>query len=49
MANNGAPNPNFKGFMANNAQTNWNIVRIVYGSGDANELMVDKNQTCFFH
>ena len=27
-------NPNFKGFMADSAQANWNVVRIVYGSGD---------------
>jgi hypothetical protein len=26
MANNGVPNPNFKGFMADNAQANWNVV-----------------------
>ncbi len=28
------PKPNFKGFMANNAQANWNILKIVYGSED---------------
>jgi hypothetical protein len=42
MANNGVPNPNFKGFMVNSTQANWNIVRIVYGSEDANEPMVNK-------
>ncbi len=42
MANNGVPNPNFKGFMAYSAQANWNIVQIVYGSGDPSESMVDK-------
>jgi hypothetical protein len=26
MANNGVPNPKFKGFMANNAKANWNVV-----------------------
>ncbi len=26
MANNGVPNPNFEGFMADNAQANWNVV-----------------------
>ena len=30
----GMQNPNFKGFMADSAQANWNVVRIVYGSGD---------------
>ncbi len=42
MANNGVPNPNFKGFMAYNDQANWNVVQIVYGSGDPSESMVDK-------
>jgi hypothetical protein len=42
MANNGASNPNFKGFMANNAHANWNIVQIVYGSKDPSEPMVDR-------
>jgi hypothetical protein len=35
-------NPNFKRFMANNAHANWNVVRIVYGSGAAFVKMVDK-------
>jgi hypothetical protein len=26
MANNGVPNPNFKGFMVDNAQANWNTI-----------------------
>jgi len=47
MANNGVPNPNFKGFMANNAQANWNVIRIVYGSKNENELMVDKMNLFF--
>jgi len=42
MANNGVPNPNFKGFVANIIQANWNVVWIVYGNGDLNELMVDR-------
>jgi hypothetical protein len=49
MVNNGVPNPNFKGFMVDSTQTNWNTIRIVYGSGDASEPMVDKELTCFFH
>jgi hypothetical protein len=39
----------FKGFMENNAQANWNIVRIIYGIGDPTMKMVDKKQTYFFH
>jgi hypothetical protein len=27
--------PNFKGFMADSAQANWNVVTIVYNSSDA--------------
>jgi hypothetical protein len=49
MANNGVLNPNFKGFMVDNAQANWNIVQIVYGCGDLGELMVDRERTYFFH
>ncbi len=42
MANNGVPNPNFKGFMANSAHANWNAIQIVNGSGNESESMVDK-------
>lgn len=34
--------PSFKGFMANSAQVNWNVIKVVYGSGDATIKMVDK-------
>jgi hypothetical protein len=43
------PKPNFKGFMVDSAQANWNMVRIVYGSGDPSIKMVDKERTCLFH
>jgi hypothetical protein len=33
MARHGIPHPTFIVFMADNAQTNWNVVRIVYGLG----------------
>jgi hypothetical protein len=42
MANNGVPNPNFKGFMIDNAHANWNAIQIVYGNGNESEPMVDK-------
>jgi hypothetical protein len=35
--------------MADNAQTNWNVVKIVYGSGDPSVKMVDKEHTYLFH
>jgi hypothetical protein len=34
MTKNGVENTNFKGFMADSTQANWNVVQIVYGSGD---------------
>lgn len=39
----------FKGFMADSAQANWNAVRIVYGSGDISEPMPNRERTCLFH
>jgi hypothetical protein len=38
-----------KGFMAYNTQANWNVVRIIYGNGDASESMVDKKEFVFFN
>jgi len=45
----GLVNPNFKRFMADNAQVNWNLVRFMYDSGNASVKMVDKEQTSLFH
>jgi len=28
------PKPKFKGFMVDDAQANWNVVKIIYGSKD---------------
>jgi hypothetical protein len=49
MAQHGVDKMNFKGFMTDSAQANWNVVRIIYGSGDASEKMVDRERTCLFH
>ena len=49
MANNGVPNVNFKGFMANNTQAIWNTVRMIYGDGDPSLPMVVRERTCHFH
>jgi hypothetical protein len=49
MVNNGLPHPNFKGFMVDSAQANWNAICIVYGSNDQTQPMVDKECTCYFH
>jgi hypothetical protein len=49
MAKNGVENTNFKGFMADSAQANWNAVRIVYGSGDPKVPMENRERNCLFH
>jgi hypothetical protein len=46
---NGLFNPNFKGFMVNNAQINWNSMWTMYNFGDPSEPMVDREQIYFFH
>jgi hypothetical protein len=35
--------------MANNAQTNWSAMRIIYSSGDANETMINREWICQIH
>jgi hypothetical protein len=49
MAKNGVENTNFKGFVADSAQANWNAVRIVYGSGDPKVPMENQERTCLLH
>jgi hypothetical protein len=49
MLKTGFPKSNFKGFMANSTQANWNTVEIIYGLGDPSIRMVDKECTCLFH
>jgi hypothetical protein len=43
------PKPNYKGFMANKAQANWNAIKIVYGFRHLFVKMVEKACTYFFH
>ena len=45
----GLEDVNFKGFMADNAQANFNAVRRIFGSGDKNIPMEGKERTCQFH
>lgn len=40
---------NFKGFMANNAQTNWNVVRKIYGNGELIVPIEDCEHIYLFH
>lgn len=49
VARHNVSNVQFKGFMADSAQANWNAIRIVYGSGDASIPMEDQERTCLFH
>ncbi len=49
MLKHGFPKPNFKGFMVDSAQANYNAIKIVYGYGDVSVKMVDKECTCLFH
>lgn len=50
MKTNGIHMPQFKGFMVDNAQVNWNVVWIVfYPFGDPTQPLPNKKRTCFFH
>ena len=49
IAQHGIPHPTFIGFIADSAQANWNIVRIVYEFGDPKVPMEGCERTCFFH
>jgi hypothetical protein len=49
MAKNGIENTNFKGFMADSAQANWNAVGIVYGNGDPKVPMENRERTYLLH
>lgn len=49
LETNDLPNPNFKGFMVNSTQVNWNGIQIVYGSDDSSLKMNNRERSCFFH
>ena len=49
MARHGVPSPKFKGFATDSAQANWNVVKVIYGSGDATIPMKDRERTCLFY
>jgi hypothetical protein len=42
-------NPNFKGFMVDSAHASWNVVRIVYDSGDPKVPMENQERTCLLY
>jgi hypothetical protein len=49
MAKNGVENTNFKGFMVDSAQANWNAIRTVYGSGDPKVAIENREHTCLIY
>jgi hypothetical protein len=49
MRKDGVENPNFKGFMVDNAQANWNVVEIDYGNGDPKVPIENRERTCLLH
>jgi hypothetical protein len=49
MARYGIPEPKFKGFMVDSVQANWNVVKVIYGSGNTTIPMKDQERTCLFH
>jgi hypothetical protein len=42
-------NVNFKGFMCDRVQANFNAVKVVFGSGDPTVPMENRKRTCIFH
>jgi hypothetical protein len=45
----GMSNVNFKGFMCDSAQANFNVVRVVFGSEDPTVPMENREKMCLFH
>jgi hypothetical protein len=41
-------NTNFKGFMADGAHVNWNVIKIIYGLGNPTICMVGKEHIYLF-
>ena len=42
-------NFNFKGFMYDSEQANFNAVRVIFGYGDPTISMENRERTCLFH
>ena len=49
MAENGVSKVNFKWFMIESAQANWNAMTMIYGDGDLTLPMVARECTCLYH
>lgn len=48
MKKEGYKKPEFKGFMADEAQANWRAIRTVYNGGPDN-VMIGQERSCLFH
>ena len=49
MDKGGVSNINFKGFMCNSAQANFNAMRVLFGSGDPKVPIENRERTCLFY
>ena len=49
LSEHGVKNVNFKGFMADSVHANFNVVMKIFGLGDKNVPMEEKERTCQFH
>jgi hypothetical protein len=49
MKEHGVQNVNFKGFMVDCAQANFNAIKTLFGSGDPNLLMENQECSCLYH
>ena len=49
MEKHGVTDVNFAGFIVDNAQANFNVVREVFGSGEKTQPMLGRERTCQFH
>jgi hypothetical protein len=49
MKKNGIEKPNFRGFIVNIVQVDWNVVYIVYGTSNLKVPMENKERTYLLH
>ena len=49
MVGNWVVDVNFKGFMDDSAQANFNAMRTIYEDGDSSLPMVSRERRCLFH
>jgi len=49
MERNGMVVTNFKGFIGDSAQANWNAIQIIYNSGNLKTEMLNREWMCLLH